>query len=261
MPDSVRQLLTDTRELLRFLQEAGLEDLPSSPELENFLAPGLKESAPAPPAQPASRTTRSSTPGIASRLQPAAAPSASQPLAELDRELTDCRLCPLHLNRRRIVPGSGSSRAGLLLIEDRPGAEEEAAGTPFGGEAGELLDKMLKAIDLKREEVYLTSLVKCRPPEDREPTGEEIATCWHYLARQIAAVKPVLLCVMGPRAAQLLTGSDLPLFRLRGKFYDFHGTPLLVTFHPRFLLRNPEMKKASWQDLQTLQKKLRYAGR
>ncbi len=182
-------------------------------------------------------------------------------MAELDRELTDCRLCPLHLSRHRIVPGRGPGRADLLLIEDQPGAEEEAGTTPFSGESGELLEKMLKAIGLKREGVYLTSLVKCRPPEDREPTGGEIATCQNYLARQIAAVKPAVICVMGPRAARLLTGSDLPLFRIRGRFYDFHGTPLLATFHPRFLLRNPEMKKASWQDLQTIQKKLLLAGR
>jgi uracil-DNA glycosylase family 4 len=258
MPDSIYRLLTDTRELLGFLKETGLEVIPNSPELEKFLGRGAKEPAQSPPA---SRSARPAAPGSSRRLQPAGVPPDSQPLLELDQELAGCQLCPLHLSRHRIVPGSGSGRAGLLLIEDQPGAEEEAAATPFGGKAGKLLDKMLKAIDLKRDEVYLTSLVKCRPPEDREPAGAEIAVCQNYLARQIAAVKPAVICVMGPGTAHLLTGSALPLFRMRGRFFDFHGTPLLVSFHPRFLLRNPEMKKASWQDLQTLQKKLLLAGR
>jgi uracil-DNA glycosylase family 4 len=261
MPDSIRQILTDTRELLCFLQETGLAGLPASPQLQKFLAGDAKEPAPAPPPQPASRSARPAPPNASPGLQPADVPPGPQPLAVLDRELADCRLCPLHLGRERIVPGSGSGRAGLLLIEDQPGAEEEAAASPFGGESGELLDKMLKAIDLKREEVYLTSLVKCRPPEDRDPSGAEVSACQNFLARQIAAVNPAVICVMGQHAAHLLTGSDLPLFRMRGRFYDFHGTPLLVSFHPRFLLRNPEMKKASWQDLQNLRKKLLLTGR
>jgi len=261
MSDTLRQILTDTRELLRFQQEMGFEEFPASPELVKFLAGEARKPAFTPSPQPASRATRPTAPDSSPRLQPADVPSGSQPLVELDRELADCRLCPLYQSRGRIVPGSGTGSAGLLLIEDQPTAEEEAAAIPFGGEPGELLDKMLKAIDLKRQDVYLTSLVKCRPPEDRDPTAGEIATCKNYLARQIAAVKPAVICVMGPHAAHLLTGSNLPLFRMRGRFYDFHGTPLLVTFHPRFLLRNPEMKKASWQDLQALQKKLLLAGR
>jgi DNA polymerase len=177
-------------------------------------------------------------------------------LPALEQELAGCRLCSLHQDRRRLVPGSGSGTGGLLLIEDQPGEAEEASGLPFAGDAGELLDKMLLAIGLTRKEVYLTSLLKCRPPENRPPTKNEIATCRNFLDRQIAAVNPAIICVMGQHAAQFLTGSDLPLFRLRGKFHDFHGIPLLVSFHPGFLLRHPEMKKGSWQDLQMLQKKI-----
>lgn len=261
MPDSIRQILTDTRALLRFLQESGLEHLPRSPELEKFLAqpPAVTTATvkPQPPPRPAKPVPQSTSP----RLAPATAPPGAQSLLELGQELAACQLCPLHQGRLRIVPGSGTGRSGLLIIEDQPGEAEEAGGAPFGGEAGELLDKMLKATNLLREEVYLTSLVKCRPPADRDPVRIEISACQNYLARQIAALNPAVICVMGPLAAHVLTGSDLPLFRLRGKFHDFHGTPLLVSFHPRFLLRNPEMKKGSWQDLQTLQKKLLVSSR
>lgn len=254
MSDSARKILEDTRELLRFQAEMGLSELPLTPELQKFLAV-----APPPPRPSAARPVAAATPGRptpSARPKPAVVPANAQPIGEIHQELAACRLCPLHESRAQVVAGLGSGSSRLLVIEEPPGGAEEASGLPLAGEAGELFDKMLQAIGLERGRIYLTPLVKCRPPGDREPSEAEIQTCRSYLFRQIAALNPTVICGLGPLAARILTGSDQPLFQLRGRFHDFHGTPLLVTFHPRFLLRNPEMKKASWQDLQLLQKKL-----
>lgn len=256
MPDSIRQILAETRRLLSYLKEGGLTELPTSPGLIKFLAGGEENKAPQRPSRPPARTARPAATATSSRSRQSEQQVTATPLPELEQELAGCRLCSLHREGELVASGRGPEHAPLFLIEDRPGAEEEAPAAPFSGEAGELLDRMLQAIGLRRDQVYLTSLVKCRPPENREPTAAEIDACGNFLARQIAAVKPAIICAMGQRAAQFLTGSNLPLFRMRGRFYDFHGTPLLVSFHPRFLLGNPELKKTSWQDLQTLQKQL-----
>jgi DNA polymerase len=262
MSDTVRKILEDTRELLRFRDELGLSELPLTPAVQKFLgrdkASARAEVAPAPrppatrlvPATPLARSLPSLRP------KPPAGQANAQPIGEIHQELADCRLCPLQEKRHQVVIGSGSGVARLLVIEEPPGVAEEAGGTPLAGAAGELFDRMLQAIGLERGRIYLTSLVKCRPPEDREPSAAEIHICLNYLFRQIAAINPAVICGLGPLTARILTGSNQPLFQLRGRFHDFHGTPLLVTFHPSFLLRNPEMKKASWQDLQLIQKRL-----
>ena len=256
MPDSLRQILADTGEFLRFQAEMGLDELEATPELQKFLA----EPAATPPAtaveQPAAKLARPLRKPPAPRPKPPEIPTSGQPIGEIHQELAGCRLCPLHENRRQVVAGSGTGRSGLLVIEEAPGEGEESGGGPLAGEAGELFDRMLKAIGLEREQVYLTSLVKCRPPADREPAEAEIHACLNHLFRQIAAVRPTVICGLGPLAARVLTAKRQSLFQLRGRFHDFHGTPLMLTFHPRFLLLNPEMKKASWQDLQLIQKKL-----
>lgn len=262
MPDSVRKILEDTRELLRFRDELGLSELPLTPEVHKFLAgvdkPARAEvaSAPRPPTARPGTATPPARPAPATLPKPSAIPANAQPIGEIHRELGECRLCPLQEHRQQVVPGSGSGSSRLLVIEEPPTAAEEAGGSPLTGAAGELFDKMLQAIGLERGQIYLTSLVKCRPPGDREPSEAEIHTCQNYLFRQIAAINPTVICGLGPLTARILTGSNQPLFQLRGRFHDFHGTPLMVTFHPRFLLRNPEMKKGSWQDLQLIQKRL-----
>lgn len=261
MPDSVRKILEDTRELLRFRDELGLSELPLTPGVQKFLAREEKPARAATPAPrpPAARTvaaTSPSRPAPVARPKPSAIPANAQPIGEIHQELVACRLCPLQESRQQVVAGFGSGSSRLLVIEEPPTAAEEAAGSPLAGAAGELFDKMLQAIGLEREQIYLTSLVKCRPPGDREPSAAEIHTCQNYLFRQIAAINPTVICGLGPLTARLLTGSSQPLFQLRGRFHDFHGTPLMVTFHPSFLLRNPEMKKGSWQDLLLIQKRL-----
>lgn len=267
MSDSLRKILADTREFLRFQEEMGITELPLTPELRRFLA-GPEQPAPAkavpPPRTPLARPAQAGAPPRPvppPRPKPPATPGNAQPIGEIHQELAGCRLCPLHETRHQVVVGVGSGSSRLLIITEPPGVAEETDGAPLAGEAGELLERMLQAIGLQLGEVYLTSLVKCRPPEDREPHPTEIHTCLNYLFRQIAAINPTVLFGLGPLTARILTGSTQPLFRLRGRFHDFHGTPLLVTFHPGFLLRNPEMKKASWQDLQLVQKKLAGGGR
>lgn len=262
MSDSVRKILEDTRELLRFRAEMGLSELPLTPEVRKFLAGGEKPAkasvadAPRPLVSRPLPATKPPRPVAAARAKSPAVGVDAQAIGEIHQELVACRLCPLQGIRTQVVVGGGCGEVRLLVIAEPPGAAEEAAGSPLAGEAGELFNKMLQAIGLERSRIYLTPLVKCRPPGDREPTEDEIHTCLNHLFREIAALNPAVICGLGPITARILTGSKQSLFQLRGRFHDFHGTPLLVTFHPAFLLRNPEMKKASWQDLQLLQRRL-----
>ncbi len=254
MSHEIKELLRKARNTLSFHERMGLGEIPLSAGIEKFLT-----DSPAPPSPPrtAPSVTQKSTAGRSGSLyMPAPASAVNQSLAEIYQDIKECSRCQLHENRRILVPGSGPAEARLLIIEDHPTAAEEASGLPFAGEAGELLDKMLKAINLDRSQIYLTSIVKCRPPKDQEPNPEAIRTCLNFLARQIAAVNPVIICTMGPLAARILTGNNQSLFRFRGKLHDFHGIPLIPSFHPGFLLKNPEMKKGSWADLQLIRKKI-----
>ncbi|MFO7606159.1 MAG: uracil-DNA glycosylase [Desulfurivibrionaceae bacterium] len=255
MSHEIKKLLRKARNTLHFHERMGLGEIPLTAGIEKFLT-----DRPAPPSPPriAPPVTKKSAAGgrSGSLYVPAPASAVNQPLAEIYQDIKDCSRCQLHENRRGLVPGCGSAEARLLIIEDHPTAAEEASGLPFAGEAGELLDKMLKAINLDRSQVYLTSIVKCRPPTNQEPNPEAIRTCLNFLARQIAAVNPLIICTMGPLAARTLTGNNQSLFRFRGKLHDFHGIPLIPSFHPGFLLKNPEMKKGSWADLQLIQKKI-----
>jgi DNA polymerase len=252
---NTQNLLKKARQLLTMQETMGISGVPLTPEIARF----LNGPPPTPPqiARGLPRTVRPPRAGQAAALfTPAPESALNLPLAEIHQEIAECSKCPLHKGCKQIVPGRGPAGARLFIIEDQPTAAEEEAGHPFAGETGELFDKMMKAIGLERSAVYLTSIVKCRPLADKEPNPEEIRSCLTYLARQIAAVNPVVICTMGPLAGRVLTGNSQSLFRYRGKFHDFHGTPLLPSFHPRFLLNNSEMKKGSWADLQLLQKKI-----
>lgn len=250
-----RKILGKIRDLLDFHERLGLSQIPLTPEIERFLrgpaAASPKSATRSPQPLPAAK------PGPPATLfSPAPESALNLPLPEIYQDIEGCTKCSLHHDRTQIVPGCGPAGARLFIIEDQPTAAEDETGHPFAGQAGDLFDKMLGAIGLERSDIYLTSIVKCRPAADREPKPEEIRSCLTYLARQIAAVNPVLICTMGPLAARILTGNNQALFRFRGKIHDFHGTPLLPSFHPHFLLKNKEMKKASWADLQLIQKKI-----
>ena len=197
------------------------------------------------------------TPVAAAQVMPVAAAEPPPPLAApaadwgtLKQQVRDCTACKLRAGCRQTVFGVGDEQADWLFVGEAPGADEDAQGEPFVGQAGKLLDNMLAAIRLKRgDNVYIANVVKCRPPDNRTPEPDEIATCLPYLRQQIALIKPKLIVALGKTAATALLGRDAPLGSLRGTLHDWHGTPLIVTYHPAYLLRSPAEKAKAWQDL------------
>ncbi len=170
--------------------------------------------------------------------------------------ICECQLCPLGQTRHKFVYGVGNPSARLLFVGEAPGQEEDLQGEPFVGRAGQLLDRILAAIQLSRRDIYIANILKCRPPGNRDPLPDEVSKCIPYLREQIRIIKPKLLCALGRIAAQNLLATTTPLGKLRGKWHEFEGIPLLVTYHPAALLRFPEYKKETWVDMQTL--KARY---
>lgn len=170
----------------------------------------------------------------------------------LQREVSECRLCPLHEGRTQTVFGVGDMNADWMLIGEAPGAEEDRRGEPFVGRAGKLLDSMLKALGLDRQQVFIANILKCRPPNNRDPRPEEILACENYLNQQINTVKPRLILALGRVAAQNLLKTETPIGKMRGKRFHYSDPPIpvVVTYHPAYLLRSPREKRKSWQDLQ-----------
>ncbi len=171
-------------------------------------------------------------------------------------EIGDCTRCALHMGRNKLVFADGDPNARLLFVGEGPGADEDAQGLPFVGRAGQLLNNMIGAMGLKREEVYICNVVKCRPPGNRTPEPEEANTCTPFLFRQIDVVRPQVIVALGATAATYLLGHRQPLAGLRGRVHAFRGTQLIVTYHPAFLLRDPRQKKEAWADLQIAMKEL-----
>jgi DNA polymerase len=167
----------------------------------------------------------------------------------LEQEVRTCTKCPLHQGRTQAVFGVGSRQAEWLFIGEAPGVQEDRQGEPFVGRAGPLLNAMLFALGLAREQVYIANVLKCRPPNNRDPLPEEVACCEPYLLRQIALLNPRLIVALGRHAAHSLLRTELPLTRLRGRRMSYHGIPLVVTYHPAYLLRNPVDKRKVWDDL------------
>ena len=171
-------------------------------------------------------------------------------------DLGDCTRCALHKGRNKIVFADGDPNARLMFVGEGPGADEDAQGLPFVGRAGQLLNNMIAAMGLKREQVYIANVVKCRPPGNRTPEPEEANTCSPFLFRQIDVVRPQVLVALGATAATYLLGHRQPLAGLRGRVHAFRGMQLIVTYHPAFLLRDPRQKKEAWADLQIAMKEL-----
>jgi len=178
-------------------------------------------------------------------------------LEEIRAELGDCRRCPLCQGRRTIVFGVGNPHARLVFVGEAPGREEDEKGEPFVGEAGRLLDRILFAMGLERPEVYICNVEKCRPPANRDPSPVEIEACEPYLKRQLAAIRPQVIVALGKFAAQTLLRDEAPISRLRGKWRTYEGIPLMPTYHPAFLLRNPAEKRAVWEDMKQVLSRLR----
>lgn len=171
-------------------------------------------------------------------------------------EIGDCTRCALHKGRNKIVFADGDANARLMFVGEGPGADEDAQGLPFVGRAGQLLNNMIAAMGLKREQVYIANIVKCRPPGNRTPEPDEANTCTPFLFRQIDVVRPQVLVALGATAATYLLGHKQPLAGLRGRVHAFRGMQLIVTYHPAFLLRDPRQKKEAWADLQMAMKEL-----
>jgi uracil-DNA glycosylase family 4 len=180
-----------------------------------------------------------------------------QALRLIREDLGDCTRCPLHKQgRKQIVFGVGNPNADLMFIGEAPGADEDQQGEPFVGRAGQLLNNMIKAMGLRREDVYIANIIKCRPPGNRTPERDECETCSPFLMRQIAAIKPKAIVALGAVAAKTLLAINAPMSEFRGRWFDFRRTKLAVTYHPAFLLRDPRQKKETWKDLQMVMKEL-----
>ena len=177
--------------------------------------------------------------------------SASDALAAIKEDIGPaCDRCKLHaLGRKQVVFGVGNPDADLMFVGEAPGADEDIQGIPFVGRAGQLLTKMIQAINLERDQVYIANVIKCRPPQNRNPEPDEVETCEPFLFQQIDAVKPKVIVALGSFAAKALLRSNDSISRLRGRIYDFRGAKLIPTFHPAFLLRSPERKREAWEDL------------
>jgi len=286
----------DVAEALRYLQDIGYGDLylPRGEKQETRNADATRlgsESDPVPPAKvnreisrstgrpgqgaPADLPPKKTSPPVpessggrsgetpeAARLPVVGPPAAErrQALEVVASEAEGCLACPLSKGRQKVVFGSGHPNAELMLIGEGPGAEEDRQGLPFVGPAGELLTKILKAIEIERSEVYIANVVKCRPPNNRDPERDEVAACRSYLERQIDLVQPRAIVALGRVAAQALLGTTEALGRLRGRWHSVQGVPTRTTYHPAALLRYSHYKRPTWEDMQVVRDYLQQAG-
>ena len=183
--------------------------------------------------------------------------NAAEALVAIREDIGDCTRCKLHtLGRTQVVFGVGNPEADLMFVGEAPGADEDEQGIPFIGRAGQLLTKIIEAIDLKRDDVYIANIIKCRPPQNRNPDPDEVATCEPFLFRQIDVIKPKVIVALGKYAAQTLLRVDTPISRLRGRVFDYRGAQLIPTFHPAYLLRNPSSKREVWEDMKLVKRLL-----
>jgi len=180
----------------------------------------------------------------------------AETLKDVRRDLGDCRRCKLSEHRKNIVFGAGNPNARLVFVGEGPGSEEDQRGEPFVGAAGQLLTKIIEAMNYTREQVYICNIIKCRPPGNRNPMPDEIQACSPFLRRQISSIKPDFICALGTFAAQTLLETGVPISKLKGCFHDYMGIRVLPTYHPAYLLRNPGKKRDVWEDMQKLMKAL-----
>jgi uracil-DNA glycosylase family 4 len=187
-------------------------------------------------------------------------PHGAAGLKVLRDDIGDCRRCKLAGGRTNIVYGVGNPNADLVFVGEAPGADEDARGEPFVGKAGQLLTKMIEAMGYRRQDVYICNVLKCRPPGNRNPEPDEVQSCEPFLKRQLAAIRPRMIVALGKFAVQCLLRDDSPISRLRGNFRSYEGIPLMPTFHPAYLLRDPSKKKPAWEDLKAVNAALAQVG-
>ena len=284
-----RRIARQLRQRLEGLARAGVDRLPlgplptvaerragpASPSTATAPRPSRIEATSAEPPTPTRPTRPTSSPKLPASPRPTApstigtlfdesgidepsVPAADRPeaLRVIAEEVAGCIRCEvLAANRTQTVPGEGNPSARLMFVGEGPGQVEDETGRPFVGPAGRLLDDMItKGMGLKREDVFIANIIKCRPPGNRNPEPEEVRNCIGYLERQIAIIRPEILCLLGKPAAQTLLSTMMPMGRLRGKWHRYRGIPVVATWHPAYLLRNPAAKKETWDDLQMVMK-------
>jgi uracil-DNA glycosylase family 4 len=223
MGHKVEEIIADLKSYLRYLRDMGIEVLPAS---EGHSDMAFNHSSP---------------------LR-----SKALALDEVRRELGDCKRCKLHRTRRTIVFGEGNEMAKLMLIGEGPGFDEDLQGRPFVGKAGQLLTRILHSIHFQREDIYITNIIKCRPPQNRNPEPDEINSCNPFLMKQIHAIQPKIICALGTFSAQTLLKTGAKITALRGRFHDMAGIKIFPTYHPAYLLRNPERKREVWEDMKQI---------
>ncbi|HEX9428284.1 MAG TPA: uracil-DNA glycosylase family protein [Candidatus Polarisedimenticolia bacterium] len=271
------------RARLEWLLLLGVDELPRGPIRTGSVHPSVPASGPRPeagspvvvqaglfgsepivaPAPPRTARGAGNDDETASPLQGLPAPEGSDPaaaLAAIREEIGDCRRCRLCEGRTQIVFGVGDPRARLMFVGEGPGADEDRQGEPFVGRAGQLLTRIIESMGLRRQEVYIANVVKCRPPENRTPLPDETGICSPFLLRQIMAIHPRVIVCLGTPAAQTLLGTRATITRLRGVFKEVRGIRIMPTFHPAYLLRNPAAKKEVWEDMKKVIAFLQSAG-
>lgn len=224
--NDLQRLLASVRSQLEYLQDLGFENQELNLEEKKLL------------------------------LSKANIPNIDETLESIRADLGNCRRCGLSSTRKKIVFGFGNPSAHLVFVGEAPGREEDLVGDPFVGEAGKLLDKILLAIGLRRKDVYICNVLKCRPPQNRDPQSEEVSICEGFLKRQIDVIKPQVIVGLGRFAVQSLLKSTIPISRLRGEWQNYQGIPFMPTYHPAYLLRNPDGKRDVWEDMKEVKRRL-----
>jgi uracil-DNA glycosylase len=275
--EEIRELIVQAKEHLRYYSELGLTHIgatsvPGAPEpkLPEPSAPAIITQEPLAPEPTIIMPTKPENaagslfggPPLFGETSTESAETqyANETLEDIRRDLGDCKRCKLFSTRTNIVFGEGSPEAELMFVGEGPGADEDATGRPFVGRAGQLLTKMIEAIDLKREDVYIANVVKSRPPGNRAPESDEVKACIPFLFRQIAAIRPKLIVALGNPAMQALLDTKIGITKMRGNFQDYPRIPeikVLPTFHPAYLLRSPDKKREAWEDLKKVRAFLR----
>ena len=243
----------DLAQHLRYYQDIGVEGLSRDPQWRRR-ADAATGAEPDVPAEAAVVTT----PHPSERpMIPLTDSSAADRLVAIRTELGDCTRCKLHAGRTNLVFGVGNPDADLMFVGEGPGADEDEQGEPFVGRAGQLLTQIIKAMGFAREDVYIANVVKCRPPNNRNPEPDEIAQCTPFLQAQIASIRPKVIVALGKFAAQTLLGTETPISRLRGRFHEMGDAVVMPTFHPSYLLRTPAAKRDVWEDMKMVMQRLK----
>lgn len=244
------------KEHLKFAAELGVAGVSRDPEWRRRVDPRV------PGASAVGATERAGATPLPSDDAPGApvvfSLNATDALAAVRGDIGDCTRCKLHtLGRTQIVFGVGNPNADLMFVGEAPGADEDVQGIPFVGRAGQLLTKIIEAIEFRRDDVYIANVIKCRPPGNRNPDPDEVETCEPFLFQQIDLIKPKVIVALGKFAAQALLRTEDPISRLRGRVFDYRGAKLIPTFHPAYLLRNPASKREVWEDMKLVKKLLK----